>query len=89
MLLFMLALLALLAAAGVDAAAGAFVPRGLSVDGTTAKPNVLVMLIDDMGWSDLGAYGRKNVSTPHIDGLIADGIKCRHRVPPCPMPMPL
>ena len=39
------------------------------------RPNVLLFLIDDMGYSDLAAYGSPNVSTPHIDGLIKSGVK--------------
>ena len=39
------------------------------------RPNVLIFLIDDMGYSDLAGFGSPNVSTPHIDGLMASGIK--------------
>lgn len=35
-------------------------------------PNVVVMLIDDLGFSDLGPFGSE-IETPHIDGLAADG----------------
>lgn len=31
------------------------------------KPNVIVFLVDDMGWMDCGAYGSKYYETPHID----------------------
>jgi arylsulfatase A-like enzyme len=33
------------------------------------------MLIDDMGWTDLGCYGSKYYETPHIDQLAKDGMK--------------
>ena len=33
-----------------------------------SRPNVLIFLIDDMGYSDLAGFGSPNVSTPHIDG---------------------
>lgn len=39
------------------------------------KPNVILMLIDDMGWTDLGCYGSKYFETPHIDLLAADGMR--------------
>ncbi len=39
------------------------------------KPNVILMLIDDMGWTDLGCYGSKYYETPHIDKLAADGVR--------------
>jgi len=41
---------------------------------------VLLFLVDDMGYSDLGAYGAPNVSTPHVDGLAASGVKFTHWV---------
>ena len=33
----------------------------------TRKPNVIVFLVDDMGWADCGVYGSKYYETPHID----------------------
>jgi arylsulfatase len=38
------------------------------------RPNVLVILADDMGWSDIGAFGSE-ISTPNIDTLAAGGVK--------------
>ncbi len=38
-------------------------------------PNVILMLIDDMGWTDLGCYGSKYYETPHIDSLAKDGMR--------------
>lgn len=38
-------------------------------------PNIIVMLIDDMGWTDLGCYGSKYYETPHIDQLAKDGMR--------------
>ncbi|WP_395752183.1 sulfatase [Prosthecobacter sp.] len=40
-----------------------------------APPNIIVMLIDDMGWTDLGCYGSKYYETPHIDKLAQDGMR--------------
>ncbi|MGY8768711.1 MAG: sulfatase [Pirellulales bacterium] len=40
-----------------------------------ARPNVVVFLIDDMGWTDLGCQGSTYYETPHIDQLAADGIR--------------
>ena len=37
------------------------------------KPNLLVILADDMGVNDLGCYGRAGRRTPHLDRLAADG----------------
>ena len=41
------------------------------------QPNVIVILTDDQGWSDLGCQGERNdVQTPHIDALAARGVRC-------------
>lgn len=40
----------------------------------TARPNILVILVDDMGYSDIGCYGGE-ISTPNIDRLAAGGMK--------------
>src|SRR5262245_57507925 len=37
------------------------------------RPNVVILLVDDMGWGDLSVNGNTNVSTPHIDSLAKDG----------------
>lgn len=37
-------------------------------------PNVVVILVDDMGYSDLGCFGSE-INTPHIDRLAAGGLK--------------
>lgn len=39
-----------------------------------SKPNVVVFLVDDMGWKDLGCYGAKLYETPNVDQLCAEGI---------------
>lgn len=40
-----------------------------------AKPNIVFVLLDDMGWKDLGCFGAKIYETPNIDRLCADGVK--------------
>ena len=39
------------------------------------KTNILFILVDDMGYADLGCYGNKNVETPNIDQLSREGIR--------------
>ncbi|NBR86980.1 MAG: hypothetical protein EB141_14655 [Verrucomicrobia bacterium] len=43
--------------------------------GATAKPNVLFILVDDMGWGDLGANGGAGVPTPRMDRLAREGTR--------------
>ena len=33
------------------------------------KPNIILFLVDDMGWMDCGVYGSKYYETPHMDRL--------------------
>lgn len=39
-----------------------------------AKPNIVVILVDDMGFSDLGCYGSE-IPTPNLDALAASGLR--------------
>ena len=39
-----------------------------------AKPNILIILVDDMGYSDIGCYGGE-IRTPNIDRLATGGMK--------------
>jgi arylsulfatase A-like enzyme len=40
-----------------------------------SKPNIVLILADDLGWSDLGCYGADLIETPQIDRLAADGVR--------------
>ncbi|MEE2877192.1 MAG: sulfatase [Candidatus Neomarinimicrobiota bacterium] len=40
-----------------------------------AKPNVVILLVDDLGWTDLGTYGSTFYETPNVDRLASEGIK--------------
>jgi arylsulfatase A-like enzyme len=40
------------------------------------KPNILVIVADDLGYGDIGVHGGKDVPTPHIDALAARGMRC-------------
>lgn len=39
------------------------------------RPNIIMLLIDDMGWSDFSCFGNKDAKTPHIDRLASEGIR--------------
>ena len=43
-------------------------------ENTVTNPNIIVILVDDMGYSDLGAYGGE-IRTPNLDRLSANGLR--------------
>jgi arylsulfatase A len=62
-------LIACAAAASVSTAAS-----GCHGGERSDKPNVIVILADDLGWGDLGAYGATKIQTPNCDRLAEEGI---------------
>lgn len=40
-----------------------------------APPNIVFVLVDDMGYGDLGCTGAKDIETPHIDRIAATGVR--------------
>ncbi len=55
---------------------------------STPKPNILMILVDDLGYGDLGAMGAKDMRTPHIDAMYADGIRFDTFYANCPVCSP-
>ncbi len=51
-----------------------FLADSSPVSAADQRPNIIVVMVDDMGFSDIGAYGSE-ISTPHLDALAADGVK--------------
>ncbi len=42
---------------------------------TPARPNIIYIMCDDMGYGDLGCYGQPFISTPRIDGMAGEGMR--------------
>jgi arylsulfatase A len=40
------------------------------------RPNVVLMLVDNVGYGDVGCYGNTEIRTPHIDRLAQEGVRC-------------
>jgi arylsulfatase A-like enzyme len=49
-------------------------PADGAVSARRGAPNIVVILADDLGWSDLGCYGGE-IRTPHLDALAAGGLR--------------
>ncbi len=47
-----------------------------AVHADEAKPNILIILADDLGYADHGCQDSKEVVPPHIDSLAANGVRC-------------
>src|SRR5689334_7470289 len=53
-----------------------------------ARPNILVIVADDLGYGDLGFQGGKDVPTPNLDGLAASGVRLTNGYVSCPVCSP-
>jgi arylsulfatase A-like enzyme len=42
----------------------------------TSRPNIIVIVGDDMGYADIGVHGCRDIPTPNIDALAAAGVRC-------------
>lgn len=64
---------------------GANVTRGNTAG---PKPNILVILVDDLGYGDLSCYGAKDLKSPNIDRLVASGMRIDPFYANCPVCSP-
>ena len=55
---------------------GVLFPASVSAQPTKRKPNILVIVADDLGYGDIGVHGGKAVPTPNIDKLARMGTRC-------------
>lgn len=52
------------------------------------KPNIVVILVDDLGYGDLSSYGATDLRSPHIDGLLSQGMRFSSAYANCPVCSP-
>jgi uncharacterized sulfatase len=70
-------------------AAGALALRqGSAFAADASKPNIVFILIDDLGWADLACYGNRFHETPRIDQLAAQGMRFTDAYAACPVCSP-
>ena len=53
-----------------------------------ARPNVLIILVDDMGYGDLSSYGAKDLRSPNIDAIVSSGMRFSNFYANCPVCSP-
>ncbi len=52
----------------------AFSSHGFSQIASSAKPNILIIYVDDLGYGDVSCYGATSIKTPNIDKLAKNGL---------------
>jgi len=75
----------MLAFAGAEALGSLLMPRAFA---QTQKPNIVFILVDDMGWADLGCYGNAFHETPNVDRLAGEGMRFTNAYAACPVCSP-
>src|SRR5881296_3486830 len=48
---------------------------GFAQESTSRPPNIVFILADDLGWTDVGCQGSRYYETPHIDNLAKRGLR--------------
>ena len=76
-----------LALSGVVSLTGMMVAgdRGTPAGLEGGRPNILLILADDLAWSDLGCHGHPWHEPPHLDALARDGLGLSHGYAPAPI----
>jgi len=47
-----------------------------AADAPSRRPNIVILLADDLGYADLGFQGCRDIPTPHLDRLASSGVRC-------------
>lgn len=59
-----------------------------SIADSRRVPNIILILVDDLGYGDLSSYGAKDLKSPHIDDLVAQGMRMDYFYANCPVCSP-
>lgn len=59
---------------GVNVLRRTFLQSALLPAATPARPNILLILADDLGWADTARYGNRVIETPNIDRLARESM---------------
>lgn len=77
-----------LSTTGLGAAAVASGCARRELAATPARPNILVILVDDLGFGDLGCFGAPDLDTPNLDRLAQEGVRFTNAYANCPVCSP-
>lgn len=67
---------------------GMLLNPSFAIEELKTKPNVIVIMADDLGYGDLSSYGAKDLKSPNIDALVAAGMRFDHAYATCPVCSP-
>ena len=68
---------------------GAMIPRvHAAADGSPSRPNVIVIVADDLGYGEVGCYGGRDAPTPNLDAMAQAGVRCTAGYVTCPVCSP-
>lgn len=59
-----------------------------AMDGKPDPPNIVMILVDDLGYSDIECYGSRYYQTPNIDRLAVQGMRFTDAYAACPVCSP-
>ncbi|MBL69922.1 MAG: N-acetylgalactosamine-6-sulfatase [Verrucomicrobiales bacterium] len=59
-------------------AQGPVLPKANKGQQGPTRPNIIMIVADDLGYGDLGSYGQKYIKTPYLDRLAAEGMRFTH-----------
>ena len=69
-------------------AAGLVTPAAADGPPAPGRPNIVLILADDLGYGDLGCYGHPRFRTPHLDRMAAEGVRLTQFNTPMPFCAP-
>src|ERR1051325_1472041 len=67
---------------------GAVAPFAIRARAATARPNIVLIVADDLGYGELGVQGNKDIPTPHIDSIARAGVRFSNGYVSCPVCSP-
>lgn len=67
---------------------GALGAQALPSRAAASRPNIIFLLLDDLGWRDFGCYGNTFHETPNLDRLAGEGVRFTNAYAACPVCSP-